>query len=87
MEEELKNKNNKNEWTIVDKLVRKDGRIYIPNIRILHKEIINLYHSWGHPGIDKTMELLQRDVYWKTLEKDIKNFIKGCLTCQTDKPD
>ena len=33
------------------------------------------------------MELLQRDVYWKTLEKDVKDFVKGCLTCQMDKPD
>ena len=32
VEEELKNKNNKNKWTLVDKLVRKDRRIYIPNI-------------------------------------------------------
>ena len=86
VEEELKDKNNKNEWTIVDKLVRKDGRIYIPNIRILREEIINLYHSWEHPGIDKTTELLQRDVYWKTLEKDVKTSSKGVLHVKLTNP-
>ena len=37
VEEELRNKNNKNGWTLINKLVRKDRRIYIPNIRILRE--------------------------------------------------
>ena len=49
--------------------------------------MIEIHHSWGHPGIDKTLELMTRNYWWPGMKKDIQKYITGCNTCQTVKPD
>ena len=49
--------------------------------------MIEIHHSWGHPGIDKTLELMTRNYWWPGMKKDIQKYIAGCNTCQTVKPD
>ena len=41
----------------------------------------------GHPSIAKTLELITREFWWPNMKKDVENYIKGCHTCQTVKPD
>ena len=41
----------------------------------------------GHPGVAKTLELITREMWWPNMKKDVENYIKGCHTCQTVKPD
>ena len=53
----------------------------------LQGSIIEIHHSWGHPGIHKTTELITRNYWWPGLQKDIQKYIQGCKTCQTVKPD
>jgi hypothetical protein len=35
----------------------------------------------GHPGINKTMELITRDFIWPGLRKDVTEYIQKCDTC------
>ncbi len=69
-------------------LLTYNGRIYVPHNKALRGEIISQYHDHitaGHPGIEKTKELILRDYWWPKLKKDVEAYIKGCETCQQTK--
>ena len=36
----------------------------------------------GHPGIEKTQELMGRHYTWIGMGRDVEQYVKGCLTCQ-----
>ncbi|GJY15488.1 transposable element [Tanacetum coccineum] len=40
----------------------------------------------GHFGVTKTLQNLQRYVFWPRMHQDVNNFIKGCVLCSTSKP-
>src|SRR6202040_4183420 len=40
----------------------------------------------GHPGINKTIELVQREYEWDTLKHDVEQFVRACPQCQMNKP-
>ena len=40
----------------------------------------------GHPGIQKTVELLERSVFWPTLRSDVEKYVRACPPCQANKP-
>ena len=88
--EEMVRKNvelKKEEWKIEQGLVTWKGRIYVPIDMTLWGSIIEIHHSWGHPGIHKTMELITQNYWWPGLQKDVQKYIQGCKTCQMIKPD
>jgi len=76
-------------WTCTDGLVRDvEERLVVPEDVSLRTEIIRLAHSSphaGHPGIDKTYDLISRDYFWKTLRSDVSDFVKSCPQCQQTK--
>ena len=37
---------------------------YVPQMEAEREEIMEIYHWWGHPGIEKTQEIIQRDFWW-----------------------
>ncbi|SJL04326.1 uncharacterized protein ARMOST_07692 [Armillaria ostoyae] len=39
----------------------------------------------GHPGIEKTKELILRDYWWPKLKKDVETYVRGCETCARTK--
>jgi len=36
----------------------------------------------AHLGQAKTLELLQRQFYWSTMARDVRNYIKNCDVCK-----
>jgi hypothetical protein len=76
-------------WSLVDGLVRDDAeRLVVPEVVSLRTQIIRLCHSSphaGHPGIEKTYDLVSRDYSWSSLRSDVVNFVKSCPTCQQTK--
>jgi len=36
----------------------------------------------GHMGINKTMELVSRNFYWKRWQLDVRNYVRFCPICQ-----
>jgi transposase InsO family protein len=79
----------KSGWTRTDGLVRDAGdRIIVPDDVSLRSEIIRLTHDAphaGHPGIEKTLDLVKRNYYWVGITKDIAHYIKSCPVCQQTK--
>ena len=39
----------------------------------------------GHLGVDKTIEIIRRRYRWVNLNKNVRNFVSCCQTCQTSK--
>jgi len=46
------------------------------------KKIIEENHSLGHFSTESTKSRIEDDYYWKGMEKDIREYIPKCLTCQ-----
>ncbi|GKT18034.1 DDE-type integrase/transposase/recombinase, partial [Aduncisulcus paluster] len=66
--------------------VRSDtGQIYLPDNEDLHTKLIKHFHSSisGHHWIRSTIDKLKDfGLSWPTMYLDVRQVIKGCLTCQ-----
>jgi len=72
------------EWEIEDRIVLKEGRIYVPE-GDLKREIIQLYHDTpvgGHGGRWKMAELIVRNYWWPKVTKKVGRYVDGCDVCQ-----
>ncbi len=68
-----------------DGLIWYDQRVYVPHDHALRGEVIARSHDHvtaGHPGIEKTKELVLREYWWPKMKKDIEAYIWACETCQ-----
>ncbi len=66
-------------------LLKYDGHIYVPCKASLRGEIIAQCHDHilaGHPGIEKTKELVLREYWWPKMKKTVDAYVKGCEVCQ-----
>ncbi|SJL13670.1 uncharacterized protein ARMOST_17118 [Armillaria ostoyae] len=71
-----------------DGLLYYDQRIYVPRDSATRGEIISRCHNHitaGHPGIEKTKELVLHDYWWPKLKKDVETYVRGCETCARTK--
>ena len=72
------------EWEIEDRVVLKEGRIYVPEEK-LREEVIRLYHDTpvgGHGGRWKMTELVTRNYWWPGVTKEVERYMNGCDACQ-----
>ena len=71
-------------------LFRKD-KVWIlsdPSLRKLLMESEHDSHMAGHMGMDKTMELVDRNFYWPEMAKDIEDYVRSLKTTRKTKlPD
>ena len=66
----------------------KEGRLVITGDTSEWKKIVKEFHDppmARHPGIAWTKDLITRAYWWLRLQKDIKEYIKGCTQCQANK--
>jgi len=73
------------EWQIEERLVLKEGRVYIPKDEKLIVEIIWLHHDTliaGHGGQWKTVELVTKNYWWPGVTKEVKRYVEGYDQCQ-----
>ena len=69
----------------------KDGsRLCIPaTCTDLKRDILHDYHdapTAGHPGVNNTVLLLQRDFFWPGLKEEVRAYVSSCSSCQRNKP-
>ena len=58
--------------------------MYIPEDRDLWMEIVRLHHDTpipGHPGTEKTLELMQRSYTWPGMPTLVKDYVSRCDRC------
>jgi transposase InsO family protein len=70
-------------------LVRRQGRIYVPEKGGGRLEILQRHHDdplAGHFGHNRTLELIRRKYDWPKLPKDVRDYVATCTLCQQIKP-
>jgi hypothetical protein len=40
---------------------------------------------YGHPGISRTTDFVERRYWWPNLRKDVADYVRGCGDCQRHK--
>jgi len=76
------------EWREVDRIIYKEGKVYVPKDEKLRAEIIRLHHDMpigGHGGQWKTVELVTRNFWWPGITKEVKRYVEGCDAYQHNK--
>jgi hypothetical protein len=71
-----------------NKVLRYNGRAYVPNEPAIRQEILFQNHDTrmaGHFGARRTLELIERTYYWPSLSKDVQNYVRTCAVCQRSK--
>jgi hypothetical protein len=66
----------------------KDGRQVVTGDTKDKRHIIQSHHDTpvhGHPGISKTIQLMERLYWWPKMRLDITEYVKGCAECQRHK--
>ena len=66
----------------------KDGRLVVTGGLTDKQTILRRHHdapAYGHPGINKTTQLVERGYWWPRMKNDIMDYVKGCAECQRHK--
>ena len=66
----------------------KEGRRVVTGTIAAKRTIIKSRHDppvYGHPGISKMMQLVERDYWWPKMKLDIMDYVRGCTKCQCHK--
>ena len=64
------------------------GKVWILSDPLLRKLIMESEHDShmaGHMGMDKTMEMVNRNFYWPEMAKDIEDYVRSCEDYQKNK--
>lgn len=76
-------------WEARDGMLRRHGRLYVPDDRELRSDLLVEAHdsrTSGHLGRRKTLAQLRRSYYWPEMRKEVYEYVSSCLACATNKP-
>ena len=57
------------------------NRVWVPKDDHLRLTLIEAHHAGiaaGHPGREKTLELLSREYYWPRIHSDVERYVQNC---------
>ena len=69
-----------------EKIAKNKKRIYIPTD--LRRDALCEYHDArpaGHPGVGAMTKKVLKHLWWPTIHRDIRQYVRGCQTCQASK--
>jgi hypothetical protein len=69
----------------IDGLWRKGNRVVITTGLGRKRQLIGALHdppAYGHPGISRTTDFVERCYWWPNLRKDVVDYMRGCRDCQ-----
>jgi hypothetical protein len=72
-------------WQVVDDLITKAGKIYVPADSLHLPMILSAVHDMGHEGAEKTLHKLRRDFYVPGARSAIQEHVRACAVCQRNK--
>jgi len=76
-------------WQYKDAFSYFKNQLYISANDALTTKIAKKCHNSkvaGHFGMEKTIEIIMRDFYWKGLTEWINYYVRSCDECQHNKP-
>ncbi|KIM60542.1 hypothetical protein SCLCIDRAFT_44998, partial [Scleroderma citrinum Foug A] len=68
------------------KVTKNKKRIYIP--AELRRDALREYHDArpaGHPGVGAMMKKVLKHLWWPSIHRDVRQYVRGCQTCQSAK--
>jgi hypothetical protein len=77
-------------WEEEDGLIYYRGKLYVPNVKELRKEVVKQCHdsvTAGHPGKNGTIELVSRYYWWPQMAGFVLSYVEGCDKCQHYRKD
>jgi hypothetical protein len=77
-------------FTLHQGVIRKQGRIWLPDNPTLQEQIVKEFHSspmGGHSGVPVTLRRIKQLFSWKGMAKAIRRFVQTCTVCQQSKLD
>jgi hypothetical protein len=66
----------------------KEGQLVVTDDLEGKHNIIKVHHDppvHGHPGISKTIQIVEHNYWWPQMCKDITDYVQGCADCQRHK--
>ena len=75
-------------YTIGDDMLKRNGKLVVPNQNGLRQRVIHECHDSmcvGHPGVEKTYELIKQDLSWPKMKKHRYEYVTRCFSCQISK--
>ena len=70
--------------------LRYRGRVVVPQLTDMRKEILREFHCsrfMVHPSGMKMYHDLRRQYYWSKMKRHVGDFVRRCLTCQQVKTE
>jgi len=74
-------------WTIVDHLLLKEGKVFVPSSYPAVSSLLEFAHGMGHEGIQKTLHRLRSDFYIPSDRRLVLDFVRNCEVCQRNKTE
>jgi hypothetical protein len=78
------------QYTLKDRIFYdENGKIYVPEDQVLCLDTLKLHHDTpiaGHPGREKTLELVQRSYTWPGMSTFVKEYTNRCERFARMKP-
>lgn len=74
-------------WHVVDGLVLRGTRVFIPVSSTSLPYVLQLAHSTGHEGIHKTLQRLRQDFFVDHDCRLVQEYVRACSTCQRNKTE
>ena len=72
-------------FSLKDGLLLFKGRLVVPDVGQLRGLLIREVHdqvSVGHPGRNKTVQLVSEHYYWRGLHASVERYVRNCHACQ-----
>ncbi|KAF8760957.1 hypothetical protein RHS01_00083 [Rhizoctonia solani] len=63
------------------------GKLVVPDSETLKEQLLREFHDSplaGHPGQQRTLELLSRNYWWPGMKSSAKEWVECCPTCQAN---
>ncbi|KAF8761978.1 hypothetical protein RHS01_00172 [Rhizoctonia solani] len=63
------------------------GKLVVPDSEALKEQLLREFHDSplaGHPGQQRTLELLSRNYWWPGMKSSAKEWVECCPTCQAN---
>jgi len=73
------------QWRVQNGLIHRGRLVYIPFTSTALQTALQLAHTTGHEGIQKTLQRLRRDFVIDNDRAVVRDFVHSCATCQRNK--
>lgn len=74
-------------WQVHEGLILHGSRVFIPASSRALPTVLQLAHTKGHEGIQKTLQRLRLDFFIDNDHRVVRDFVRACATCQRNKTE